>query len=95
MPTLGDVDRTGRIEKTVRQIFNMARKSREPLGELENVALDQAARAQTTILILNYLLRTYGPLTSAQAEAYAEATGHRNAYLKALGITNPYRESAN
>ena len=27
--TLGDVDRTGRIEKTVRRIFSMARKNRE------------------------------------------------------------------
>jgi hypothetical protein len=94
MPTLGEVDRTGRIQKTVRKIFSMARKKREPLDELENVALDHAAHAQTTILILNYLLRTYGPLTLAQAEAYAQATAHRDAYLRALQIENPYRESA-
>jgi hypothetical protein len=94
MPTIADVDRSGRIQKTVRQIFSEARKSREPLDELENVALDHAASAQTAILILNYVMKTYGPLTPDQAAAYAEATKCRDLHLKALQITNPYRESA-
>lgn len=98
MTTLGEIDHDGRIEQTVRAVlFRHVSKSRErPLRDLESVYLDKAAEAQTGILIMDALMKRFGPLSAEQTDAYAQATAIRDACLAALKIENcPYRESMN
>jgi len=97
MTTLGDIDHDGRIERKVRRVLmDRVRKSRKHkrLDELDHGFLDNAADAQTGILILDALMKQR-VLSPAHAAAYAEACKCRDAMLAALGIKNPYGGKAN
>jgi hypothetical protein len=97
MPTLGDFDRHGEIETTVRRIFqNLVCQTRNDptLDELDEELLRQAAENQTAILLLTSLWKYAGSLTPQQAEGYILATKIVNACLAGLKISNPYGEGA-
>ena len=95
--TLGDVDRTGRIERTVRRVFALCvQQSREPLADgLDDTLLDALANAQTGLLILDRVMQWRGGLSPAQIEAYERAIELRDECLKALQIANPYARAVN
>ena len=53
MPTLGDIDRHGKIQANVRNVLELCVRQRceDPLDEPDDTLLDAAASAQTGLLI--------------------------------------------
>jgi hypothetical protein len=52
MPTLGDIDRHGKIQANVRYVLELCVRQRcDPLDEPDDTLLDAAASAQTGLLI--------------------------------------------
>jgi hypothetical protein len=97
---LGDIDRGGAIQQTVRRIFHaqLCKTREEPLelDELDTEYLRSAAENQTVILLLTSLWKYKGELTPQQSEGFVQATRLRDSALFGLGIDeNPYSEPAN
>ena len=97
MPTLGDIDRHGKIQATVCRILEICVRQREASFDdgLDGELLDRAANAQTALLILDSLAKYRRSLSPPQVKAYEEQIQIRDACLTALAIENPYAESVN
>jgi hypothetical protein len=77
MPTLGDIDRHGKIQANVRNVLELCVRQRceDPLDEPDDTLLVAAASAQTGLLIMDAVMKHFGRRSPAHAKAYGDEFG--------------------